>query len=79
MEPKYIYFLLSYSKTDIRQLVSVTLFSRSLANTKKNFPVERLTEKKGGGGYYNQSTLYTVQCTSTIDVIEENNIVFKLY
>lgn len=78
METKYIYFLLSYSKTDIRQLVSVTLFSRSLANTKKNFPVERLTEKKGGG-YYNQSTLYTVQCTSTIDVIEENNIVFKLY
>lgn len=77
MEPKYIYFLLSYSKTDIRQLVSVTLFSRSLANTKKNFPVERLTGKKGG--YYNQSTLYTVQCTSTIDVIEENNIVFKLY
>lgn len=50
MEPKYIYFLLSYSKTDIRQLVSVTLFSRSLANTKKNFPVERLTEKKGEGG-----------------------------
>lgn len=77
MEPKYIYFLLSYSKTDIRQLVSVTLFSRSLVNTKKNFPVERLTKKKGG--YYNQSTLYTVQCTSTIDVIEENNIVFKLY
>lgn len=78
MEPKYIYFLLSYSKTDIRQLVSVTLFSRSLVNTKKNSPVERLTGKKGGG-YYNQSTLYTVQCTSTIDVIEENNIVFKLY
>lgn len=48
MEPKYIYFLLSYSKTDIRQLVSVTLFSHSLAKTKKNFPVERLTEKKGG-------------------------------
>lgn len=57
MEPKYIYFLLSYSKTDIRQLVSVTLFSRSLVNTKKNFPVERLTEKKGGGIIINP--LYT--------------------
>lgn len=57
MEPKYIYFLLSYSKTDIRQLVSVTLFSHSLAKTKKNFPVERLTEKKGGSIIINP--LYT--------------------